>query len=171
MNKKEVAIAIPLSTRPGFTEAERQSLKHLEHYLGHHDKYFLAPENLEVDYDKIPVLRFDDRYFGSLDAHNRFSLSKDFYNRFGDYKYVMMHHLDCLVFKNNLSEWCSMGYDFIGTPWIKGPDLPWLEEEGVGNGGLSLRKVETFQKLLNSDVRWEGLHSKFQKIYSFQVHK
>lgn len=168
MADKKVAIVIPLSTTPEFSEEERLSIKHLDHYLGRYEKYFLAPESLTLESSEYPVLRFDDRYFGSLDAHNRFLLSKDFYQRFTDYDYILMHHLDCLIFKDELSKWCEKGYDFIGTPWIKGPDLPWLEEEGVGNGGLSLRRVEAFQKLLSSDIRWEGLRSKLKKLTGSQ---
>ena len=154
MDKKRVAIVIPLSTRPGFSDSEKLSLKHLEHFLGVYDKYFLAPEQLAVDYDNIPVERFQDKYFGSLDAHTRLSLSKEFYRRFSNYEYMLMYHLDCLVFDSNLDAWCDMEYDLIGPPWIKGPDLPWLKEEGVGNTGFSLRKISSFLKLLNSNAYW-----------------
>jgi hypothetical protein len=68
-----------------------------------------------------------------------------------------MYHLDSLVFNSNLHYWCNLNYDFIGAPWIKGPDLPWLREEGVGNGGFSLRKVKSFLNLLNSRVPWHTL--------------
>jgi len=161
---KDVVIVIPLSTRPGFTDSERISLLHLEHYLGNYDKFFIAPNDLKVEYDQIPIERFDDKYFGSLNAHTRLSLSMEFYERFSNYKFVLMYHTDCLVFNNNLTQWCELGYDFIGPPWIKGPDLPWLEENGVGNTGFSLRKIDSFLKLLNSRVRYQTLSEKIRKL-------
>lgn len=165
MSKKKAVIVVPLSTRPGLTESELISIKHLEHYLSGYDRYFIAPENLEVDYKNIPVIRMDDKYFGSLNAHTRLSLSREIYDRFSaGYTFMLMYHLDCLVFSSNLDRWCEMGYDMIGPPWIKGPDLPWLETEAVGNTGFSLRKISSFQKLLSSKVRWEGPKSKVNKI-------
>lgn len=164
MSKEQVTIVIPLSTRPGLSESELISLKHLEHYLSDYDRFFIAPENLKIDYDGIPVVRMDDNYFGSLNAHTRLSLSNEFYDRFSDYKFMLMYHLDCLVFDSNLEKWCEMDYDLIGPPWINGPDLPWIKEEAVGNTGFSLRKIEAFQNLLNSNVRWEGPKSKLNKV-------
>ncbi|WP_116038721.1 DUF5672 family protein [Rhodohalobacter sp. SW132] len=164
MSKNQVAIVIPLSTRPGLSESELISLKHLEHYLSDYDRFFIAPENIKVEYEGIPVIRMADKYFGSLNAHTRLSLSNEFYENFSGYKFMLMYHLDCLVFDSGLDWWCDMDYDLIGPPWIKGPDLPWLEEEGVGNTGFSLRKIESFLKLLNSKVRWEGPRSKLNKV-------
>lgn len=154
MNKNLVAIIIPLSNRAHLTESEKISLKHLEYYLGNYDKYFLAPKDLEFSYENYPISRFDGKYFGSLTAHNRLLFSKEFYNRFCDYKYILIYHLDSLVFKDTLEKWCSLDFDYLAPPWIKGPDLPWLKENGVGNGGLSLRKVDSFLKLLNSKEKW-----------------
>jgi hypothetical protein len=154
VREKEVAIVVPLSFRSDLNESEKISLQHLEYFLGEYDHYFLAPQSLRFKYQRFPIERFKDDYFGSTDAHTHLCLSKDLYRRFVDYDYILMYHLDSLVFNSNLSEWCKLGYDFIGAPWIKGPDLPWLEENGVGNGGFSLRKVKSFLKLLNSGVPW-----------------
>jgi len=166
MKKKEVAIVIPLHKRSFLTDSEKISLKHLNYFLGDYDKFFLAPNNLSFKSNDIPVAQFDESYFGSLEAHNYLCLSQELYNRFSDYEYIFMYHLDCLVFDNNLSEWLEMGYDYIAPPWIIGPDIPWLKSEGVGNGGFSLRKVEAFQKLLNSNIRWEDFRTKIRKFLS-----
>jgi len=154
MDKNLVAILIPLSTRPHLTESEKISLKHLEYYLGNYDKYFLAPSDLDFSYKDYPVSRFENKFFGSLEAHNRLLFSKKLYRRFRDYEYILIYHLDSLVFKSSIEKWCSLNFDYIAPPWIKGPDLPWLKENGVGNGGFSLRKVDSFLKLLNSNEKW-----------------
>ncbi|MDR8390243.1 hypothetical protein NC796_03765 [Aliifodinibius sp. S!AR15-10] len=154
MDKNLVAIVIPLSNRPDLTESEKISLKHLEYYLSGYDTYFLAPMDLEFSYKDYPVCRIDNIFFGSLEAHNHLLFSGELYKRFSDYKYILLYHLDSLVFKDSIEKWCSMDFDYIAPPWIKGPDLPWLEENGVGNGGFSLRKVDAFSRLLNSKAKW-----------------
>lgn len=164
MDKKLVGIVIPLSTRKNLSKSEKISLKHLEYYLGQHDKIFIAPECLEFRYEGIPIERFDDKYFGSTSSHNRLLLSKEFYKTFSGYKYLLIYHLDSLVLSHDLVEWCKLEYDYIGAPWIQGHDLPWLNENGVGNGGFSLRKVESFLRLLDSGVPWESITVKFQKF-------
>lgn len=163
---KQVAIVIPLSNRPDFTPSELISLRHLLHHLGHYDKYFIAPEGLQIQYPGIELKYFDLQYFGSADAHSRLLLSPLFYKAFDDYDYILIYHLDALVFSDQLSEWCQSGYDYIAPPWIKHKDAPYagmeLFEGKTGNGGFSLRNVKSFLKVLNSkklyidpDVYWE----------------
>lgn len=164
MSQKDVAIVIPLSTRTGFLEAEMLSLRHLQHFLPDYETYFLAPQGMQVTDNRFPVVYFDNKYFGSVQAHSRLCLSRDLYDRFSDYNYILMHHLDCLVFQSDLTAWCEKGYDFIGPPWIKGPDKPKLKKEGVGNGGLSLRRVEAFQCLLNSEVKWKKVRFELKNM-------
>jgi hypothetical protein len=155
VRNREVAVVVPISTSPQLSKSEEISIQQLEYYLGDYDRYFLAPKGLNIKHERFPVIHFKDDYFGSTGAHSRLCLSKDLYRRFADYKYILMYHLDSLVFNSNLLYWSNLNYDFIGAPWIKGPDLPWLKESGVGNGGFSLRKVKSFLKLLNSRVPWQ----------------
>jgi len=87
-------------------------------------------------------------------AHSQLLLSKGFYEAFSDYDYVLIYHLDALVFSDKLTSWCRKGYDYIAPPWIKHDDAPYsgkAEFEGkIGSGGFSLRKVDSFLKVLNS---------------------
>lgn len=161
---KKVIIVIPLKEHHKLSKSEKISLHHLEHYLGAYDKCFLCPEGTRFEYHDFKIERFDRSFFGSLKAHNRFCLSDELYDRFADYEYLFMYHLDALVLDHDLQKWLEMDYDFIGPPWIKGPDLPWLKEEGVGNGGFSIRKVKTFRKLLHSNVPMETFMEKTKKI-------
>lgn len=153
---KLVAVVVPLSNRKEFTPDEEISLRHLMHFLGKYDKYFVAPKGLHVDYPGFGVKKFDNKYFGSPRAHKNLMLSPKgyFYKAFSDYKYVLIYHLDSLVFSDQLKEWCEMDFDVIGAPWIKHKDAPYAgkpEIEGkVGNGGFSLRKIESFLKVINS---------------------
>lgn len=153
-------------------------------------------------YPILQCRRFDDRFFTDVQAYNRLMLSEEFYRAFTDVEYILIHQLDAFVFKDELADWCRRGYDYIGAPWLRDRDFSsWPEEtwfmikrriailldlkkpdgltpreitsqNGVGNGGLSLRRVaamlrwlsvfrtriESYQQLsihqFNEDVFW-----------------
>lgn len=127
-------------------------------------------------YSALDYVSFSDRYFESRQGYNELMLWDGFYEQFLDYQYILIHQLDAFVFEDNLEEWCDKGFDYIGAPWlrenkyidvfkavksivlsalhtwfnIKQPntDLPTeiQFENKVGNGGLSLRRVQKFYK-------------------------
>lgn len=157
---KQVAIVVPLSNRSELTREESISMAHLLHFLGNYDKYLVAPEGLKVNFPGFEVKRFDKKFFGSARAHSRLLLSPLFYESFRDYRFILIYHLDALVFSDQLQQWCEKDFDFIGPPWIPHPDTPYAGKpafEGkVGNGGFSLRKVESFLKVIYSPVQaWD----------------
>lgn len=147
---RRVAIVVPLSARPEFTPEEEVSLVHLEHHLGRYPRFFIAPPGLPVEREGFGMKRFPDRFFGSVDAHTQLMLSKRFYRAFRGYEYVLIHHLDVLVFSDSLESWCDRGFDYVGAPWLASADDPSKGFAGVGNGGLSLRRVEAFMQVLRS---------------------
>ena len=166
-NKKKVAIVVPLSNRAELYPDEEISLRHLTHYLGKYDKYLIVPEELEIHIPDFDLARFDAQYFGSAAANTRLMLSPLFYERFQNYEYILIYHLDALVFSDQLEYWCDAGYDYIGPPWFPADDMPWVSEPGVGNGGFCLRKIESCLKVLNSsnyrldpDVYWQRIKKK-----------
>ena len=155
--KKNVAVAIPIY-REELTPDEEISLRHLRHFLGAYDKYFVIPDNLKMKnhYDDFSVKRFDNKkFFGSKTAHNRLLLSERFYRSFDGYEYILLYHPDCLVFSDRLVDWCNKGYDYVGAPWYK-KELAKAglyvvaDRDCVGNGGFSLRKRESFLRVLNA---------------------
>ena len=108
---KLVAIVVPMSNRAELTSDEEISFRHLLHYLGKYDKYLVVPKNLQVDFPGFGIKRFDNRFFGSLAAHTKLVLSPRFYKAFSDYKFILIYHLDSLVFSDQLTDWCEMDYD------------------------------------------------------------
>ncbi len=156
--KKLVAVAIPLSSTPSITAAEHISLHHLLHHLGGYDRYFIVPEETEFSHPAAQNRYFAHQYFGSAQAHSKLLLSADFYKVFLDYEYILIYHLDALVFSDQLTEWCLRGYDYIAPPWVKHDQTPYAGmpkfEGKVGNGGFSLRKVESFIRVINSNKRY-----------------
>jgi hypothetical protein len=97
------------------------------------------------------VAYFDSSYFVSVFSYSQLLLSRDFYDRFNDDEYILIYQLDGFVFRDELTEWCAKGYDYIGAPWLKhyGVNYDGNELWKVGNGGVSLRKVSTFLKTFN----------------------
>src|SRR5690349_3688803 len=122
------AVLVPLSNRDRLSPDEELSLRHLSTYLGRYDKYLLAPGGSRIRWPGCTTKHFPRKFFGSLAAHNNFLLWAPLYRAFRHYDYVLMYHLDSLVFADRLLEWCSTGLDYIGPPWMPGPDSPWVAE-------------------------------------------
>lgn len=122
----------------------------------------------------LDIIRFDNEFFQSVQGYNKLMLSLSFYERFTYYKYILIHQTDAYLFKPELEYWCNKNYDYIGAPWLR-LDLTYQEKiemvkikhfpfiyspserekrkcytvhNEVGNGGLSLRKIESFVQIL-----------------------
>ena len=111
--KKLVAVVVPLSNNPDLTAEERISLKHLDHFLVKYDKFFIAPKKLKFDYPNFKMKRFNDKFFGSVMAHRNLLFSPRFYKAFSEYEFILIYHLDSLVFSDQLEAWCKMNFDYI----------------------------------------------------------
>jgi len=146
----KAAVVLTLSTKTQYSADEETAFRHVRHYLGRYDKYVLIPDDHAGVYPGFMTRRFPRRFFGSAQAHGRLLLSKAFYRAFLDYEYILVYHLDALVFADELMEWCDVGYDFIGAPWLISPDTPHITAQKVGNGGFSLRRVRSFLRVLDS---------------------
>ena len=144
------AVVITLSHKTTYTADEEISFRHVRHHLSGWDKYVLVPQSHQASYPGLTPKRFPDRYFGSPRAHGELLLSERFYRAFLNYEFILIYHLDALVFGDQLARWCSLEYDYIGAPWLRSADTPHIVEEKVGNGGFSLRRVRAFLDVLRS---------------------
>ena len=145
---------------------ERISLNRCIQSFADFNKYLIVPETLDtseyLSMDKtLNIVRFDDKYFTSEIGYNLLCKSKYFYKPFLEYDYMLLYQLDSFVFENTLFEWSNKGYDYIGAPWmnfdwfpLKKMGLPnsWIDKIlfDVGNGGFSLRKIDTFYTIAKS---------------------
>ena len=157
-SRKLVAVVVPLPTGRELTKDEWVSLRHIEHFLGQYDRYFLAPEGMQADHSPgFRMQHFPPEYFGSAVAHNSLLLKRRFYQAFRNYRFILICHLDALVLSDQLADWCARDWDYIGAPWFPCQHTRWMERWGrswgVGNGGFSLRKVEAFLQVLGSKHR------------------
>jgi hypothetical protein len=138
------------------TADEEISLASIRKYLSGYGISFAAPESLDLS--KIQrygesAERFPDEFFSGIDGYNRLLKSSLFYNRFESYEYILIAQLDCLIFSSNLEKWISHGWDYLAAPWFKG----FSENHAaglwrVGNGGLSLRRVPSYLRVLKQLV-------------------
>jgi len=152
--KRTVAIVVPIH-KEELTPEEKVSLRHLIHFLGRYDKYFVIPDNLNINIPNkdFMIKKFNRKYFQSTKTYSKLMLSTEFYDSFRAYEYILIYQLDSLVFSDQLIQWCKKGYDYIGSPWFRTEikkAAGWDSiQDCVGNGGFSLRKVQSFLKVLH----------------------
>jgi hypothetical protein len=104
----------------------------------------------EEETKEIQIETFAKNYFQDISGYNRLLMSTEFFERFLEYEYLLIHQIDCFVFKDELLEWCRKKYSYIGAPWFEGYEYARSGSQiiGVGNGGLSLRNVNSHRKVL-----------------------
>ncbi len=153
---QQVAVVIPLY-KSTISAGEEFSLRQAKVVLGNHPIVFICPDklNIEAHSAAIPtatIERFSDAYFQNVEGYSRLLLSPNFYKSFLDFEYILIYQTDAYVFRDELSEWCNKGFDYIGAPWSERPPLakgkPKIDIQNwfigrVGNGGFSLRKVKS----------------------------
>lgn len=171
---KSCVVVFPIYKRPNplelsFLENGIQLTKGFKQVL-------VAPEGLQIDatfgsLEQLEVKRFSKHYFEGIQGYNQLLLSRGFYSAFSLFDYILIHQADVFLFKDELSIWCEKNYDYIGAPWFR-PDklnrgflfnllnrlkLAFKKNKvyanrhnKVGNGGLSLRKVSTALKILDT---------------------
>lgn len=189
---KKVVVIIPIY-KASLSADEALSLRQTCQVLGNHPLVVIQPQGLDLSAlsAQYPVLQFQEfpaSYFQGIMGYNRLMLAPAFYERFLGYEYMLICQLDAYIFRDELLAWCSKGYDYIGSPWLRRTvyDLPllkqcmqlslwWKHKRGlrskqdlynkVGNGGLSLRRVRphyqvTLQKqdLIHFYTHREKLH-------------
>lgn len=171
----KIAVTIPIYKK-NLSENEIISFSQALRVLKNYDIILVCPNNLNiVQYENIAKKeqytllyeRFDNIYFEGIDGYNKLMVSIYFYKRFFRYEYILIYQLDCFVFRDELQEWASKGYDYVGAPWLHNDRRTWWTLKNkikykikaaynrylnkpialtmgyykVGNGGFSLRKV------------------------------
>jgi glycosyltransferase involved in cell wall biosynthesis len=157
----KATVAIPIYAEQP-ENLEYASLQQCLNILGKHNIIFFGPEGLDISaYTKIAHERgvnflyepFPRIYFASPSTYSKLLLDAVFYSHFCPSEYLLIYQLDCWVFRDELSAWCATGYDYIGAPWFE--DYADADDKGgfiepSGNGGFSLRKIDTFVKSLRA---------------------
>lgn len=175
MQKEKVAVVVPYY-HGDLDIYEEISYKQCLNKLYKYPIIFLIPDTMPKEKwpsdKKIEILQVKAKWLQSIDSYNRMMMEAEFYHLFEAYEYILIYQLDALVFNEDLDVFCDMGYDYIGAPWLHGMlDTRHMECDVryVGNGGLSLRKVSSFLKILDNcevdyglwteDVFWSNCES------------
>ncbi len=178
--KMKCKILIPFYTNE-LSDNEKLAFKNILKYYDASMICLFLPENLEVkeEYADFEKQGFDPLFFENVMTYNNLMLSKDFYERFSECDYILLHQLDAFMFKDELDHWCHKNYDYIGAPWLKSNNpfsqifkskklknrAPIFNK--VGNGGFSLRKVKTFLKFFEKHQPVINEH-KSHPLYSIE---
>lgn len=175
MDKQPVAVVVPLykpQLSPEERASLRQTVEVLGKYpiVGLVPEGLDCSAILR-EFPSLDRLRVSDEWLGrknGIAGYNRMMLSAAFYDLFRNYEYILICHTDAWIFRDELAAWCEAGYDCVAAPWVRRRiyDLPLLkqylkwrlrrsERNGrlirqslygkIGNGGLSLRRVEKFR--------------------------
>ena len=201
-------VIIPIYRQPNADEAcamrhNRQMLAKWPHAIIAPEDLVL--EGMERICPDTEIVRVSDEWLGrrnGIAGYNKMMFSEEFYRMFEGYDYILICHNDAWIFRDELEEWCNKGYDCVAAPWVRRAvyDLPIIKQymalrawakhrKGekcrsdlygrVGNGGLSLRRVESFaaacrkyqeqiahsisqgRHLYNEDVFWASVPSEF----------
>jgi len=148
------AIIVPVY-QTQLSEDERTSVKQLAKLLGHRKIIVICPQGLELPREVVhwETAWFAPEYFRGIDGYNNLMLSSGFYRRFEQYQDILIHQLDCLVFRDDLLKWSAKGFCYVAPPWLgKFWNDPKLGLWRVGNGGFSLRRVSSALKVLGMRV-------------------
>jgi len=154
---KRPAIILIFAHKPHLEWYEDISLRQCLRVLHNHPMRLVCPEGLDVSaYQRLdPELKPDfipARWLSSIRAYNRLKILPFLYRRYVDFEYLLTYELDGFVFRDELLQWCSEGWDYIGAPWFEGWYAAGLDARpiGVGNSGFSLRRVAAMLRVNRS---------------------
>jgi hypothetical protein len=186
-----VCTVIPIYKKT-LTNYERIAFDRCVVALHNYPIVIVCPSSIQLneigfDLSNIKITRFEDKCFSSIQSYNKLLLSKEFYQAFSDYEYILIHQLDCFVFKDDLLKWCSLDLDYIGAPWdVSFSPVQYLKPyylvynvipqvtklfrgHWVGNGGLSLRRTQSFLSVLHASdsiaSTWKYNEDQFWSFY------
>lgn len=149
-----VILIIAHKSRP--TDVELASLKQCHRILAKYRIIMVCPRGLDISVYRqaVPSLEFDfidPKWHSSYKMFNRMKIVPLLYQKHKRSEYILFYELDAWVFRDELEYWCGQGYDYIGAPWFEGLAGASVNSEfaGVGNGGFSLRKVESHLRAIH----------------------
>ena len=117
--------------------------------------FLVVPEDSKINYQAkgFKNIYLDPTFFyTNIQGYNSLMVDVNFYKIFENFKFMLIHHLDAIILKDEIELWISKNYSYIGGPSI-GKSLIYKKPKSIKyfcNGGLSLRKNSDFIKVLNS---------------------
>lgn len=170
---KRLCVIIPIYHKEPL-DNERISVRRTVEVLGSYDIYAICSEKLDIsNYLELKIskfMRYADFYFKSNKTYSRLLLSEMFYSDFEQYEYMLIAQTDTLILntKYNIEDFMNMNYDYWGAPWpdgvfgsqygikeaVKSILIHSPKEIKVGNGGFSLRKIQSTKELVRDNKNY-----------------
>lgn len=161
----------------------KASLRHIKNF----NILFIGPDHLNIEYylnnfPQIGFKKFSKKHFNSINSYNKLLTSEWFYESFIAFDYMLILQTDAILLKTELHNWLETGYDYIGAPWPNGYSLNLKTskipvENGilcnafVGNGGLSLRNIQSCINLIKEfpdlALNWQALGHAEDLFFAF----
>ena len=154
--KKDTAIVVPVYKELcKLSDSEINLLNLVSQIFSKREMFLAIPESIFKKWKRFKqfnFIPFQDDFFKDKFSYSNLLCRKNFYHSFNNFEYIQIVQTDCWIFEDNLDHFIDLGFDYIGAPWMKGgfEGKPQKKLWKVGNGGFSLRKVDTFLKILNS---------------------
>lgn len=141
----------------------------------------IVEDYYRTEFSEVDLVLFPRYYFKGISGYNKLMLYTGFYQMFIEYKYICICQPDALILKekSDLKRIIDLDYDYIGAAWQNDVKFCIWDKRYdvnkktavikrkireirhkffktytlvVGNGGLSLRKVETCKRLLEDHI-------------------
>ncbi len=142
--------------KPDLSPFEKISLMQCRRVLGNHPLRLVCPRGMRVEryLELAPGLEIeyiDPIHLSTYERYSHLKATPFLYDHFKEYEFMLVHELDSFVLRDELLDWCGAGWDYVGAPWFEGFDLatPDARYLGVGNGGFSLRCIESARRALH----------------------
>ena len=150
-----VAVVIPVYKKPDeLNSFETAAVNRVAKILNQQHLYIALPHGLTSYYrhfKNFTILSFDDTFFQDKYSYSNLLTNIQFYEAFAVFEFLQIIQLDCWVFSDRMEEFCSLGVDYIGAPWMENgfEGKPKKKIWKVGNGGFSLRRISTFTSIID----------------------
>ena len=170
-SRRDIVVVVPIY-KLNLSPLEKISLNTLKKKLGRYTIYLVCPKRLVESIKKHSFLKkfylfeVENNFLRSRRGYNILLKKPFFYEHFIKYKYILIYQLDCLVFSDNLPYFCNYDFDYWGAPIFKYSLNGSIRGAVIGNGGLSLRKVESF---LYISKKYSLMHNKLKLLKLLQL--
>lgn len=149
-NYKSCCIVIPSYKERLNGNDEKSFIRTLQIFGGKRPIKIIVPDNINIEYykqytDYVEICKVNNEWLSSVKNYSAMCCNKEFWELFKEYDYVLICQTDCWIYDDKLDYFIDKGYDYYGAPWPH-------HKNTVGNGGLSLRKVN---KMIEITTKYE----------------
>ena len=135
-----------ITHKPKLSGNEEKSLiRGVNVFTPKRDMFFVLPENMSTEYydrflPKVKYVKVNPSWLSSNASYNKMCCSKEFYDLFSEYEYMLIYQDDCWVYEDNLDYFINLDFDWYGAPW------PHYHDK-VGNGGFCMRRIKKMAEI------------------------